>query len=51
MIAGTDQVAVDACGATLLGRSLHDLPFIGMAEAAGIGTADYQSLKPVMGKV
>ncbi len=51
MIAGTDQVAVDACGATLLGRSLNDLPFIGMAEAAGLGTADYQSLNPATGEV
>jgi len=51
MIAGTDQVAVDAFGATLLGRSLNDLPFIGMAEAAGLGTADYQSLNPVMAAV
>jgi uncharacterized protein (DUF362 family) len=51
MIAGTDQVAVDACGATLLGRSLNDLPFIGMAEAAGLGTADYQSLNPKSGIV
>ncbi len=48
MIAGTDQVAVDAFGATLLGKSLNDLPFIGMAEAAGLGTADYRSLNPVM---
>ena len=51
MIAGTDQVAVDAFGATLLGRSLNDLPFIGMAEAAGLGTADYQSLNPESGIV
>ena len=51
MIAGTDQVAVDACGATLLGRSLNDLPFIGMAEAAGLGTADYRSLNPESGIV
>jgi len=51
MIAGTDQVAVDAFGATLLGRSLNDLPFIGMAEAAGLGTADYQSLNPLMAEV
>ena len=51
MIAGTDQVAVDAFGATLLGRSLNDLPFIGMAEAAGLGTADYQSLNPESGEV
>ena len=48
MIAGTDQVAVDACGATLLGRSLSELPFIGMAETAGLGTADYRSLNPVI---
>ena len=51
MIAGTDQVAVDACGATLLGRSLNDLPFIGMAESAGLGTADYKSLNPESGIV
>ena len=51
MIAGTDQVAVDACGATLLGRSLSELPFIGMAEAAGLGTADYQTLEPVTAQV
>jgi uncharacterized protein (DUF362 family) len=51
MIAGTDQVAVDAFGATLLGKSLNDLPFIGMAEAAGLGTADYQSLNPVIAEV
>ena len=48
MIAGTDQVAVDAYGASLLERSLNDLPFIGMAEAAGLGTANYRSLNPEM---
>ena len=47
MIVGTDQVAVDAFGATLLDRSANDLPFIGMAEAAGLGTVDYRSLDPV----
>jgi len=51
MIAGTDQVAVDACGATLLEKALSDLPFIEMAEAAGLGTADYQSLNPVMAEI
>ena len=51
MIAGTDQVAVDAFGATLLQRSLNDLPFIGMAEAAGLGTANYKSLNPEFGIV
>ncbi len=48
MIASTDQVAADAFGASLLGRSLGRLPFIGKAEAAGIGTADYLKLNPVM---
>ena len=51
MIAGTDQVAVDACGAGLLERSLNALPFIGMAEAAGLGTANYRSLNPVMAEI
>ena len=46
-----DQVAADAFGATLLGKSLNDLPFIGMAEAAGLGTADYRSLDPESGIV
>ena len=47
MIVGTDQVAADVFGATLLDRKFNDLPFIGMAEAAGLGTADYRSLEPV----
>jgi uncharacterized protein (DUF362 family) len=51
MIVSTDQVAADAFGASLLGRSLQDLPFIGKAESAGIGTADYLKLNPVMASV
>ena len=51
MIVGTDQVAADAFGATLLDRRFSDLPFIGMAEAAGLGTADYRSLDPVMAAI
>jgi hypothetical protein len=47
MIVSTDQVAADAFGATLLNKSYRDLPFISRAEAAGLGTADYQSLNPV----
>ena len=47
MIVATDQVAADAFGATLLDKTFNDLPFIGMAEAAGLGTADYRSLDPV----
>jgi uncharacterized protein (DUF362 family) len=47
VIAGTDQVAVDAAGADILGRRLAELPFIGKAAAAGVGTSDYRSLNPV----
>lgn len=46
MIVSTDQVAADAFGATLLNKTLSDLPFISKAEAAGVGTADYNRLKP-----
>ena len=48
MIVSTDQVAADAFGASILGKSFDELPFIGKAEAAGIGTADYHALNPVM---
>jgi uncharacterized protein (DUF362 family) len=51
MIVSTDQVAADAFGASLLGRSLDKLPFIGKAEAAGIGTADYLKLNPVTASI
>jgi uncharacterized protein (DUF362 family) len=47
LIAGTDQVAVDAFGATLLGKTAADLPFIAKAEALGAGTADFRSLSPI----
>jgi uncharacterized protein (DUF362 family) len=45
MIVSTDPVAADAAGATLLGRTIADLPFIGKAEKAGAGMADYRSLQ------
>lgn len=47
LIVGNDQVAVDAFGAELLGRSVSELPFIAKAESAGVGTSDWRSLKPV----
>jgi uncharacterized protein (DUF362 family) len=47
MIVSTDQVAADAFGATLLGKTSAELPYIAKAEAAGLGTADYESLKPI----
>jgi len=46
MIVSTDQVAADAFGCTLLGKTVSDLPFISKAAAAGVGTADYESLNP-----
>jgi len=51
MIVSTDQVAADAFGATLLGKRLSDLPFIVRAAAAGLGTADFESLKPARDSV
>lgn len=47
VIAGTDPVAVDALGATLLGKTVGDLPHLTMAQEAGAGTVDYQSLNPI----
>ena len=46
MIVSTDQVAADAYGATLLGKDLNQLTFIAKAQESGVGTADYNSLKP-----
>ncbi len=46
LIAGTDQVSVDAFGATLLDKTVLDLPFIHMAESAGVGTSRYETLNP-----
>jgi len=48
MIVSTDQVAADAFAAKLLNKTAADLPFIAKAAAAGAGTADYESLRPVM---
>jgi len=47
MIVSTDQVAADAFGASLLGKKSTELPYIGKAEATGVGTADFDSLNPV----
>ncbi len=48
LIVSSDPVAADAFGATLLGKSAADLPFIGMCRRAGVGTDDYRSLTPVV---
>lgn len=47
LVAGIDPVAVDAVGAGLLGRQLSQLPHLGQAADAGLGTLDYQTLNPV----
>jgi uncharacterized protein (DUF362 family) len=44
MIVGTDAVAVDAMGAGLLDKTLDDLPFLRMAERAGVGSTKFQEL-------
>jgi len=49
VIASTDQVAADAFALTLLGRNISDVPYIANAAAAGLGTVDYESLKPRRG--
>ena len=51
MIVSTDQVAADAFGATLLGKTVSDLPYIAKAQAQGAGTADYRSLNPIRDRV
>jgi uncharacterized protein (DUF362 family) len=43
--AGIDPVAIDAFGTSLVGFKAEDVRYIGMAEKAGLGTADYKSLK------
>lgn len=42
--ASTDQVAIDAFGAEMLGLDRSDLKFIKLAESAGVGQADYRQL-------
>jgi uncharacterized protein (DUF362 family) len=51
LIASCDQVAADAFGSTLLGLKPADLAYLAKAQDLGSGTADYQSLKPVLAEV
>jgi uncharacterized protein (DUF362 family) len=48
LVVTTDPVAADAVGVELLGRTLADVPYIQMAQAAGAGQADYHRLNPVL---
>jgi len=47
MIVSTDPVAADACGATLLGRTFRDLPYLAAASRLGLGSTDIESLHPL----
>jgi len=51
MIASTDMVAADSYGCTLLNLTVSDLPYLTKAERAGVGTTDYQSLKPKLATI
>jgi uncharacterized protein (DUF362 family) len=46
LIASCDMVAADSVGSGLLDLKVSDLPYLSIAEKAGAGTTDYQSLKP-----
>jgi uncharacterized protein (DUF362 family) len=45
VVAGTDQVAVDAYGATLFGLKGADIGHVAAAHRAGLGTMDLTKLK------
>ncbi len=51
LIASTDCVAADSYGCGLLGMKVSDLPYLKKAEEASVGTADYESLKPLRAEV
>ena len=44
--AGTDQVAIDAFGATLLGYKPQEIGYVVEGHARRLGTIDFESLKP-----
>ncbi|MCX7626791.1 MAG: DUF362 domain-containing protein [Candidatus Sumerlaeaceae bacterium] len=44
LIVSTDQVAADTYGAALLGLTVADLPYLALAEQAGVGTTNYRTL-------
>ena len=48
VIAGVDQVAMDAFGATLFGLDPMEISYVVEGQKRGLGTSDYASLKPVI---
>jgi uncharacterized protein (DUF362 family) len=51
LIASCDMVAADSFGCSLLGLKPENLPYLAMAEKAGVGTIDYQLLKPKLATI
>ena len=47
VVAGTDPVMVDVAGAKLLGASVKSLPYLSLAEKAGLGTTTYPQGLPL----
>lgn len=47
IVAGVDQVAVDAYGATLLGLKPSDIGYVVEGHARGLGNMNFQALSPV----
>lgn len=45
LIASIDQVAADAYGCQLIGRTPEEIPYIKMAEERGLGTMNWKSLR------
>jgi uncharacterized protein (DUF362 family) len=46
LVLSTDPVAADSFGATLLGRTFRDLPYLARAAQLGCGTTDFEALQP-----
>ena len=51
LIASCDQVAADSYGCGLLNLKVPDLPYLVKADRADVGTANYESLKPIFATV
>lgn len=45
IVAGTDPVAVDAFGATLLGVTAEQLPYLTIARERGLGRTDFEQMR------
>lgn len=51
LIVSTDCVAADSYGCGLVNLKVSDLPYLAKAEKAGVGTTDYETLKPILATV